>query len=173
MGISVAHPEEFILGIVENRRLMEKYAANVSVDDSISSEHVNTPCWPWTGKLAKGYGMLGVPGESKGIRVQAHRISWAAEHGYVPRLFICHRCDNSRCVNPDHLFPGSPRDNVADMVYKSRQAKGSRNNLHKLTESEVIDMRKLRSSGKTYKAIGALYGVRATAELPTVQEESK
>ena len=71
-------------------------------------------CWIWRGpRHRQGYGRAG--------RNVAHRIAFELAHGpFDRRLKVCHHCDNPPCVNPAHLFLGTQRDNVQDMVRKGR-----------------------------------------------------
>lgn len=77
-------------------------------------------CWEWTGcKSSRGYGELKT---STGKTEIASRVSWKIHFGDIPDgMFVCHSCDNPGCVNPSHLFLGSRRDNILDMVAKDRQ----------------------------------------------------
>jgi len=77
-------------------------------------------CWKWKASTNKdrGYGRIGV---KAGICVNAHRVSWVIHNGSIPGdLFVCHKCDNPPCCNPEHLFLGTRQDNVDDMILKKR-----------------------------------------------------
>jgi hypothetical protein len=74
-------------------------------------------CWEFSQRSTKGYGLIRFGGRKRG----AHRLSYETWVGPIPDgLFVLHRCDNRRCINPDHLFLGTARDNAVDMVRKGR-----------------------------------------------------
>lgn len=80
----------------------------------------NSGCLLWTGPAnGLGYGRIHVVGTRR--RAGAHRVAFEVVHGPVPQgMEVCHRCDTPSCVNVDHLFLGTHRDNMADMAAKGR-----------------------------------------------------
>jgi len=80
-------------------------------------------CWIWQGELnARGYGRTYLGGGRRRRKTLAHRFAWELKHGPIPQgKLILHNCDIRRCVRDDHLFPGTHKDNSADMSRKGRQ----------------------------------------------------
>lgn len=95
-------------------------------------------CWIWLGHIDKyGYG--------KFWNYLSHRFAWILTNGEIPKgLYVCHHCDNPSCVNPAHLFLGTQQDNMDDMVKKGRTSPplGERNGCSKLTEKDVLEIRR-------------------------------
>ena len=79
------------------------------------------------------------------------------------KLRILHHCDNRKCFNPDHLFVGTYQDNANDMKNKNRQAKGEKNSGAKLTENQVLEIRKLKREGWKYKDLTIKFNVEYKA----------
>jgi hypothetical protein len=119
-------------------------------------------CWSWTGGTnGVGYGALGIRlGPDQWEKVSAHRFSWSLAHGEIePGVFVCHRCDNPRCVNPAHLFLGTHADNMRDRMERGRQARGERHGHSKLKPADVVLIRNERAAGTTAAALAERFGV--------------
>lgn len=146
----------------------ERFWAKVSIPPDVI-----TGCWNWTGGLNKyGYGKFGYggSGHSRG----AHR--WVFEHlkGPIPRgMFICHHCDNPACVNPAHLFLGTPKDNTRDMMAKGRmrgpavdptirRPRGVEQAHAKLNAASVLEIRALADRGVPRTQLAQQFGVCLT-----------
>lgn len=130
-------------------------------------------CWIWTGsKSKKGYGHIRVGNEQ-----QAHRVSYLLFKGEIPDgLYVCHRCNNKQCVNPDHLYLGTNQQNIIDAFHDGlfanrKTARGSKAGHAKLTNDQVKEIRlkygeviqdgkKIRgSNGVTIQQLADEYGL--------------
>ncbi len=106
-------------------------------------------CWLWARRARHndGYGMLWWIDNKVWL---AHRLAWTLTNGPIPKgMFVCHRCDNVRCVRPTHLFLGSCADNLMDMHAKGRGVNPPVVGARRLTAADVRDIRRRYANGET------------------------
>ena len=112
-------------------------------------------CWIWkAGRYPAGYGEFWLGDRNIG----AHVYSYILHFGEVPDgMFVCHSCDHPWCVNPNHLFLGTPKDNTQDMIAKGRQIKirilgnyksGEKHHESRFTNEQVQEIRDFYVRGK-------------------------
>lgn len=133
---------------------MITYASKEDLLDHIlhrCSINWHTMCWEWQGSLDDwGYGNFnGKTADGKRWRYKIHRIVFEICSGKpIPKgFYICHKCDNPKCTNPEHLYLGTPKENSQDCVLKGRfpDRKGEKNHSAVLTREDVLDIRRRES----------------------------
>jgi hypothetical protein len=128
-------------------------------------------CWMWLGTKRAKYGGFWIDRAAH----SAHRISYLIHKGEIPDgLWVLHTCDVRMCVNPDHLYVGTPKQNTADARdrgrlttgekhwtsrEKERRTRGEKHGKSKFTESQVMEIRKKSQEGLPYRKLAILYGV--------------
>jgi len=118
-------------------------------------------CWIWKGgKKKSGHGVF----YFNGRLTPAHRFSYEFHKGKIGKeLYVCHKCDNPPCVNPEHLFPGTQKENMRDCVHKKRHAFGERVKNSELNKYKVEEILHIYSGGflDQYE-LGELFNVSRT-----------
>lgn len=120
-----------------------------------------TGCWEWQGfRDTNGYGRLNI----KNVPVLAHRVAWEIFRGTItPEQHVLHRCDNPRCVRPEHLFLGDQAANNADKIAKKRQRYGvSRGEAHGCSKLISEQVKAIRAAAGTVSAIAREFHVSRT-----------
>lgn len=129
-------------------------------------------CWIWAGALtANGYGWFNYRVRNNEWQPRlAHRIAWFLAHGGFPSLHVLHHCDNPKCVRLKHLYLGTQKENIRDMIHRGRgknfsnmplrDQRGSKNHGAILTEAQVAKIRRDRENGFTLKQLTEKYGYR-------------
>ena len=123
-------------------------------------------CWEWKASCMRGgYGGFKYYPDQKNRKnrkqISAHIFSYIIAKGDVQKgLNVCHTCDNPKCVNPDHLFLGTHKDNMQDMINKGRGAdnRGIKNGRSLLNEEKVREIKKMLKN-KTNTEIACIYKV--------------
>lgn len=129
-------------------------------------------CWPWIGCcFSGGYGRF----YSHDKRLKASRVAFLLIYGADPYpSLVLHRCDNPPCCNPDHLFLGTPGDNVRDRDDKGKLVvrRGEDNNNAKLTHAQVIDIRERYAHGERGTPLAKEHNIKPTSLFKIIRGES-
>lgn len=142
------------------------------LDDSVLWERIDRSggpdaCWPWHGRaLRNGRGLW------RGTTA-TRELMRRAGHTIAKNQYVCHRCDNPPCCNPAHLYVGDAKTNAADALNRGRTPtgashwtrrvpgaqRGSRNNCSKLTEGDIVAIRRRRADGDLLTVLAADFGL--------------
>lgn len=105
-------------------------------------------CWTWTAAANKdGYGVFQI---GRGNQQMAHRTAYRLYTGVEPgKRLVCHTCDNPGCVRKEHLFLGTPRDNMVDKTLKGRQHRpaGTKNGMWRLSDETIAKVHEMKAAG--------------------------
>lgn len=120
-------------------------------------------CFVWTGnKTHDNYGRIRIGNK----KYRVHRIVYILYYGEIPKNkpYICHKCNNSKCINPEHLYAGTPKDNVRDMINAKRNnhLKGEKHPKAKLKKHQILEIRNLHKKGYSIRKIAKKYNMGKT-----------
>ena len=134
------------------KTIIERFEEKIKKTDS---------CWIWTSTISKnnGYGQFKLNNRT----MSAHRVAYELYNSLIPKdLCVLHKCDNTICVNPKHLFLGTKNDNNLDRAKKNRsfKPKGEKHPMVKLTKEQVLEIRQnYKGIPGEYKEIAKKYGI--------------
>lgn len=125
------------------------------------------PCVEFEGYILKsGYGQCWADGRA----YQAHRLAYSRAKGPIPKgLLILHRCNNRRCINVEHLYAGTQKQNMQDAIAAGTTLKGERNHRGKLTADDVLS---IRVDARPHQEIAEEYQVSRAAISQIIRRET-
>lgn len=143
-----------------------------SVDAFWRNVNKTEGCWEWKLKPSTEFGYCKFSGEL------IHRYSWRITHGEIPDgLQVCHKCDNPKCCRPDHLFLGTQKDNVQDMMRKGRHKPspvyGDSNHWTRAKDADVAEIRRLFDGGMVQRHIAKRFNLSPAQVCRIVNRKSR
>ena len=128
--------------------------------DNTRAEDTPNACWLWAGYITdKGYGQLSY----RGRYWRTQRLAYAFTYGaFDSRLMVLHLCGNRSCINPSHLYLGTAKDNAQDSLNDGTFHQGERHTNAKLSNLEVVKIRRLLGAGLSRRGIARQYGVASS-----------
>ena len=137
---------------------------DLSFVEANSIPEPNSGCWLWLGSSSPdGYGLVGK--RQNNAPIYAHRVACEAVHGEIPcGMYACHHCDNPSCVNPDHLYIGTPSENISDAYRRKRRSRTNSGTFpegetHRNAKLNVDAVRFIRKSHEGVASLGRRFGV--------------
>lgn len=124
-----------------------------------TEKSISTGCWNYTGWCSGPYrrAMTYIGRTSTSVARVVYVLFYKEK---IEHLHVLHKCDNPRCINPNHLFLGTHKDNILDMVTKKRSTKGEKNAKAKLAATDVKSIRKMYRRGFTRSQLALQYNVK-------------
>lgn len=159
LGYEKGQPMRFVIGH-SNRNSPKEFEVNKK-----------TGCWEWQRSFnVAGYGLCYVSRITK----LAHRIYYEKYIGKIPKgMYVCHQCDNKKCVNPKHLFIGTAKDNMQDALQKNRLQIGELKYNAKLNSKKVMGIRELYKQGRLSQYnIAKMYSVSRGVIFDVINRKS-
>ncbi len=154
--------------MVNMKTEIDRFWSHVDKDGPIAREGLS-PCWVWTAWTNhNGYGLFHFGGSSKRV----HRISFSFSNSIPDGMKVLHTCDVRNCVNPEHLFLGTSKDNAQDCIAKGRfvfnKPRGEKHYAAKLTTVDVIQMRQMHALGVGFYKLGKYFRISKVAAKKAV-----
>lgn len=130
-------------------------------------------------KIPKGYPSVRIDGDVTGVvtAVLSRKLGRPIKKG----MYCCHKCDVKQCVEPEHLYEGTPQDNNMDARIRHTTSlsiighvscRGEKHGRSKLKDSDVLAIREAAAAGATYHALSGVYGVKELQIQRIVKRES-